>query len=111
MLLQSLTIFFYQLQHEADSESVDTENSTVTNYTLQCASCVAEKQNSIEYDESSLVFNTLYTGEDTQFLMAEVEVNASFYFRVCRSYCSGEYGPWSLTKRGWTTFPAHGMCL
>jgi len=94
-------------EHEADSESVDTENSTVTNYTLQYASYAAEKQSNIEYDESSLVFNTLYTGEDTQFLMAEVEVNTSFYFRVCRSYSSGEYGPWSLTKRGWTTFPAH----
>ena len=83
----------------------------MTSYTLQYASCSTGKQCHSEYDESSLVFNTLYTGEETQFLMTEVEANTSFYFRVCKSHCEGEYGPWSLSKRGWTTYPPHGMLL
>ena len=98
------------LQHEADTESVDTDNSIVTDYTLQYALCpTGRKQLHNDFDESSLVFNALYTGEETQFLMTEVEINTSFFFRVCKSYNEGEYGPWSLTKKGWTTFPPHGI--
>lgn len=97
------------LQHEvADSESIDTDNSVTTYYTLQFALCSTGKQSLDDYDESSLVFSTLYTGEETQFLMTEVDMDASMCFRVCKSYCEGEYGPWSLTKKGWTTLPPHG---
>lgn len=102
-------ILFYHFQHETDSESIDTDNSVTTFYTLQYAS--TGKQNHEDYDESSLVFNTLYMGEETQYFMPEVDTNIGLYFRVCKSYFEGEYGPWSLTKKAWTTLPHHGLSI
>ena len=80
-------------------------------YTLQYASCVPSKPHDL--DDTNLVFSTLYTGEEMQYFMTDVEVNQSYHFRVCKSRTGlanndGEFGPWSLPKKGWTTLSPHG---
>ncbi|XP_065065634.1 cytokine receptor-like factor 3 isoform X1 [Rhopilema esculentum] len=93
-------------EHSTDSESVDTDNSVVTDYILQCASCASKKPNHSDHDESSLIFNTLYTGEEMQYFLTDIDAHSCFYFRVCKKL-GEEFGPWSLIKKGWTTLPPH----
>ncbi len=84
----------------------------MTEYTLQYSSTQPGPANSDVLEEAVLVFNTLYTGEEMQYLMTDVEINRSYYFRVCKSRnkagCTGITEPWSISKRGWTTLSPYG---
>ena len=88
----------------SDCASVATDNSTYTEtFILQC--CVGSA------DEADAVFNTIYEGEDMQFLMTFAEPNQVYTFRVCQYHSGGTgvgvCGPWSLPKKAFTTMPPH----
>ena len=84
-----------------------------TGYTLQYSSCVGRKSNGEEqFEGGSLVFNTLYTGDQLQFLMNDVDIYHTYYFRVCKNRtgagCDLECEPWSIARKGFTTLPPYG---
>eukprot|EP00794_Sanderia_malayensis_P009106 gene9106-10079_t len=95
-------------------ESVETDSSFVTQFTLQYSLVPLNQSNSEIHKDADLVFSTLYTGEEMEYFMTNVDINRNYYFRVCKSPikedCHDKVEAWSMMKRGWTTLYPHEWC-
>ena len=57
-----------------------------------------------------MIYHTIYEGEELQYTMRFAEPNKIYSFRVCQYHSGGSVGvcgPWSMTKRGYTTLSPH----
>ncbi|KAJ7362052.1 Cytokine receptor-like factor 3 [Desmophyllum pertusum] len=84
----------------SDSESI-TDYSGVQEYMLQY--CRTDNKGNCDS-----VFSTVYCGEESSHLVADLEPHVSYTFRVCGRFGNeGKWGSWSIPRNGITTLDQH----